>query len=289
MPSLRTWLNHTDSMSQDQSYHHNLFTEHFEQRSLALNELKPLIELAHNDARHKLRSALQYDSLHPLEEEKEDIRDPASDYPQIFDMNTLKGYFGEFFSGLIAENFPIHGESNWKVPIFSFRWHHTALDQLDMYHQTGQIGTAIVGRTGDDCLAFVIQNGIITKTLFLEAKCTKSHKAQTIKDAHQKVSSLNLIPVEVSRLKDILNDYLDVSGVEDWIYALTGLLRKVNVAERYDCVSYVCGAQPIRANSWISDQTPHTSYTGKRKLAAIEVQLNNVDDLIYEVYGKDIS
>lgn len=286
--SLSSWLSHDSIENKSRQYKHNLFKENLAERSSALEELIPVIQKAHDDARFKLRKFLQ-DDLDPLEDWNDDI-DPAEGYPEVFDMSTLKGYFGEFFSGVLAENIALFDESEWRVPVFSFRWHNTAFDQLEILRQTGEKKTAIFGRTGDDCVAFVLKKGVITKVLFLEAKCSATHNLDMIADAHTKISTKNLIPVEIMRLVEILQDYDSSSEAKAWIQALRQLYRNNTQVQRYDCVSYIFGQSPIRPKtkfSWIDRDNPHPNYSGSRKLEVAEVHLTNVDDLIRYLYRKD--
>ncbi len=286
MDSVSSWLETDVSVSENNRYRHNLITEKCEGRGDALEVLKGLIRTAHDDARFKLREFLR-DDLDPLEEWDEE-NDPAEGYPEVLDLTTLKGYFGEFFSGLIAENFAPFEESNWRVPVFPFRFHNTAFDQLEVYHQTGQMKKATYGRTGDDCLAFVLDGTAITKILFLEAKCTATHDSKAIATAHEKLSSQNLKPVELKRLIDALKAYRKNTDVAGWIVALRNLYRAKDGYERFDCVSYVCGYTPQKSReSWISRQTPHPRYKGGRMLEAVETHLAAVNELVQLVYGKE--
>ncbi len=286
MDSVSSWLKTDVVVGEDKRYRHNLITEDYTKRGDILETLKGLIRTAHDDARFKLREFLR-DDLDPLEEWDE-AEDPAEGYPEVLDLTTLKGYFGEFFSGLVAENFAPFEESNWRVPLFPFRFHNTAFDQLEVYHQTGQIKNATYGRTGDDCVAFVLDGHVITKILFLEAKCTATHDSTAITAAHKKISSQNLKPVELKRLVDALKAYRQNTDVVEWIVALRNLYRSNSGFERFDCVSYVCGSTPKNSRkSWISRQTPHSFYTGGRKLEAVEVHLTAVNELVRLVYGKE--
>lgn len=288
IPSLTSWLYNDVSENMDKQYRHNLIRENPSARIDALEELKPVIRKAHDDARFKLREALR-DTLDPIEEWDDEV-DPADGYPEILDLTTLKGYFGEFFSGIVAENFSPFGETNWRVPVFPFRFHNTAFDQLEMYRQTGQMKKATYGRTGDDCLAFVLDDDTIIKILFLEAKCTAKYNLEMIADAHTKISSANQKPVELMRLVEILKAYRRNPDVDVWITAFRKLYRSKDGFERFDCVSYVCGQFPKKPRdkvSWISRVVPHTNYQGGRRLEAVEVQLTDVDDLVRDLYGKE--
>lgn len=177
--SLNEWLISSVTVNDKKFYRHNLISEvNGEKRLEIISELKPLVQIIHEDTRIKLRDLFQddWDPLEPWTNET----DPAEGYPEVLDLTTLKGYFGEIFSGIVAENFMPFNENNWRVPLFSFRFHNTAFDQLELYRQTGEMKKATYGRTGDDCVAFSLNEGVIDKVLFLEAKCTATHKASMI-------------------------------------------------------------------------------------------------------------
>lgn len=287
---LHTWLYTDVAQNSDGHYRHNLIRQkpNSDDIESVLEELKPIVQEVHEDARFKLRSVLR-DNLDPLEEWNDEI-DPAEGYPELLDLTTLKGYFGEFFSGLIAENFSPFGEGNWRVPIFPFRFHETAFDQLEMYRQTGQMKRATYGRTGDDCVAFVLDGNTITKILFLEAKCTAKHDTAMIADAHTKISSKNKKPLELLRLISSLQSYKNNSEANVWIAALRKLYFSKGGFERFDCVSYVCGHSPKKPNnriSWITRGNPHENYQGGRKLEAVEIHLPEVEYIVKSLYGKE--
>jgi hypothetical protein len=253
----------------------------------AMGEIKTIVNKAHEDARKYLRT-LAGMSLDPLSEKQ--IFDPAAGYPESLDIQTLKGYFGEILTGVVAVNYSHFGETVWEVPVALFRFHDLAFDQIGRLSQGTANPKKIPGRTGDDNLAFVRdENGFINKILFCEAKCTADHDSTLISDAHEKVSEANLIPVSIKNLIDILRDYDDVNSKE-WIYALRHLWlsSKNPTSKRFDLVCYACGREPARTSqkSWISSNQPHSSYTAGRFLEAIEIHLHSVEELIQEVYGK---
>lgn len=289
--NMPTWLS-TNKLSENtkKKYRHRILKEDIANRPLALEELKKIVNIAHDDARLRLRNAFD-NTLDPLLGEGESSYDPAEGYPHIFDMKTLKGYFGEIFSGLIVENYAPFGDERWKVPVFSFRYHEIAFDQLEMMMQTGEKINTIPGRTGDDCLAFVLEDDQIIKILFCEAKCTAASHESMISSAHEKISGTNIIPVEIRRMIELLRDY-DGDEVLKWRKALWKLRVKDEIQEnqRFDLVSYVCGKSPVRPvtrTSWIPSQEPHKSYSVNRSLEAVEVHLNDVEGIIREVYGKE--
>jgi hypothetical protein len=200
-------------------------------------------------------------------------------------MQTLKGYFGEIFAGLVAEHFAPFEENSWEVPAHLFRWHNAAFEYLESLRQGSRQRKAVVGRTGDDCLAFQMDDtGTITKVLYCEAKCTNTHDTEMIRDAHKKVgmSALTSIP----HLIMILASRTDEDS-RRWADALRRLyltLQKPNF-ERYDLVSYICGQHPIQTDVWITKDKPHNDYKGGRPLQVVEAHLHNVDKLVKLVYG----
>lgn len=290
--SLVTWLtNFHQSETDDKNYRHLVLKENPSHREQTLKRLKTMVNEAHNDARLYLRKFSEI-SLDPLDDENIEAFDPTVGYPSILGMSTLKGYFGEIFAGLIVENYLPFNENNWRVPIFFFRFHEIAFDQLETYKQTGEHSKTIPGRTGDDCLAFVIENQRIKKVLFCEAKCTSTHSESMIKKAHQQVSDQHVKPIELRRMLETLQDY-DTDESREWIKALRQFWTNNNSdVERYDFISYVCGQSPKKPKdriSWIPHDKPHDHYTGGRKLESVEIHLEDVDDLINYIYNKGVN
>ncbi|MFS0726348.1 hypothetical protein [Paenibacillus sp. 1P07SE] len=287
LKNVKKWLSEDRSQTGDPYYYHLRLKEDKQKRKIIFDQIKSLYTEAHEDYRRHYRSLMKYslDPLNPL-----DLKDPAYGYPELLDMTTLKGYFGEIFAAIIAENFSPFNESEWKVPAFFFRNHHQAFDVLEKYKRTGKIKKATMGRTGDDCLAFVLNgSGEISKILFCEAKCSASHNNKLINDAYEKISDEMSIPVETLRIIAILEDYDDDES-KKWIDALRRLyLNDDNSSERYDLISYICGQHPIQTDSWISKTKRSKSYSGGRKLKVVESHLFDVDDFICEIYGKVVA
>lgn len=276
-----SWLSNSVSESEDKRYIHRLIKENLSQRDLILDELISIVKKAHDDARYRLRK-LAGNSLKPFE----DSPDPTEGYPERLHIQSLKGYFGEIFAGIIAENFAPFGEDDWEVPVFLFRVHVVEFQQLEFLNQTGETAKKRPGRTGDDCLAFRRNSeGVIISSLACEAKCTANHQTNMISEAHEKASAANIKPVDIPQLIEILQDY-DNSFASEWVDALRRLwLGKVEKNyQRYDLISYICGQHPIRNPTWISTETAHSNYTGGRRLEAVEIHLHDVEKLIKAVY-----
>jgi len=281
---LSRWLSSTISESKDKRYKHRLLKEDLSQRCEILEELRSLVQKAHEDARRHLRD-LAGTSLDPLDSL---ANDPAEGYPECLHIRTLKGYLGEIFAGLVAEKLSPFGEANWRVPTFLFRFHDFAFNELERIRQ-GKKAKIIPGRPGDDCLAFQLDDqGQIRRSLVCEAKCTSSHDTHLISDAHKQISDPISIPVSIRQIIDILKDRKDDKDALAWVKALQRLwLEGVDSSyERCDLVCYVCGRFPKRKPSWISSKVPHQSYTARRRLEAAEIHLHDVEDIIREVYGK---
>jgi len=291
LPTLVRWLTNTIQTSADGKYYHRRLKEDLATRAEILNELKSLIHQAHEDARQKLRNLTGISSsLDPLEEEETPGISTSiiNEFPRYLELTTLKGYFGEIMAAVIAENFNPFNE-DWRVFAFPFRLHQTAYHALEKIRQEGGSAPTIIGRLGDDMLAFQCDDqGKITHVLFCEAKCTARHDADLIAEAHRKSSDSKMIPVDCLPLIDILQDYaIAGSDAEKWIHALRRLYFSNNnpTHERCDLVSYICGLPPAKATTLIiPNSVPHRDYTARRRLEAVEIHLHDVNGLIEEVY-----
>lgn len=280
------WINGPIKESKGKRYRHRLLKEDINKRKEVLCDLKSIVQIAHEDSRRHLRDIMGY-SLDPLSKPQ---NDPAAGYPELLHIDTLKGYFGEIFAGIIAENFSPFGEDKWEVPVFLFRFHNQAFEQLERLRQTGGRAKQIPGRTGDDCLAFLRDsNGNIIKSLVCEAKCTADHAANMISDAHEKISEKNLTPVALYQLIEVLREN-NTPESKQWVSSLRKLFMddKKDKYERLDLVSYICGRSPKQKNrySWIPEEEPHSKYQRKRRLEAVEIHLKNVKRIIMYVYNK---
>lgn len=214
--SFLLWLQNSSAKSSNTSYRHRLFKEYPGRRDEVLEELTAYVQIAHEDARNRLKK-LTANSLDPLGAKAP--FDPAEGYPVWFHMNTLQGYFGEIFAGLIAEHFSPFDEDGWKVPVYLFRFHEVEFQHLEILRQTGGIAKKRHGRTGDDCLAFKIDDdGQITCFLYCEAKCTSGgRRKKMIASAYQKASESVL--VDLPQIIDVLQQRSDAQS-QKWLYAI---------------------------------------------------------------------
>lgn len=251
------------------------------------DEIFAYIDHAHAGARQALRAPLE-DSLHPLQHNTE--VDPAFGYPHKLGDTTLKGFFGEIVAGIVAEYYAGDGEYDWEVPAYLFRTHVVAFQQVEVMKQTDGWERQIVGRTGNDALAFARdENDRIVAWLACEAKCTGNHSSTLIRDNHVKLSQAVTRPVDLLRLIDALKDYRDDGYSRNWIASLRRYWwddsRNPSVI-RCDFSMYVCGACPRRNRTWISTDTPNRDYTGRRNLTCAELHMVSVDEIVRSLYER---
>ncbi|MEH2381095.1 MAG: hypothetical protein V7K27_19780 [Nostoc sp.] len=145
------WLSNSVSESEDKRYTHRLLTEDKSQRDIIINELILIVQKAHEDARYRLRK-LAGNSLAPFGGFSES--DPSDGYPERLNIISRQSYFGDIFSGIIAENFAHFGQDDWEVPAFLFQFHLVEFQHLEFLNQTEEIakkrprpGNALVPRS----------------------------------------------------------------------------------------------------------------------------------------------
>ena len=285
---LDAWINvEITRNSTSPSYVHLLIRPKEDVDPALWDELYAYINHAHAGARQALRAPLE-DSLHPLQHNKK--VDPAFRYPHRFGDTALKGFFGEIIAGIVAEYYVEDDEHDWEVPAYLFRTHVVAFQQLEVMKQADDWERQIMGRTGDDGLAFARdENGCIVAWLACEAKCTEDHSSTLIRNNHVKLSQAVNRPVDLLRMIDALKDYRDDDYSRNWIAALQRYYWDVSLnhsVNRCDFSMYVCGACPIRNRTWISTDTPHRDYTGQRNLTCAEFHMAGVDGIIRLLYER---
>ena len=285
---LDSWLEiEKTSNANSPPYGHLLLRQREEVDSAVWDELFKYIDHAHEGARQSLRAPLG-DSLHPLQHNTE--VDPAFGYPHKFGDKALKGFFGEIVAGIVAKYFVSDNMHEWEVPVYLFRTHIVAFEQLELMKQTKNWKRQIVGRSGDDGLAFSRdENGHIIEWLACEAKCTGTHDLELIKDNLVKLSQTITRPVDLLRLINALNDYCDDNFCQDWIKALRQFYwetLKNPPVKRCDFSMYICGTFPKRNSTWIPTDKPLNNYTGERSLVCAEFHLTNVEDIIRSLYNR---
>lgn len=297
LKTLSDWLQDELTPHPNWRYWHRRLSEQLAHRTEIVEELKVLIQEAHEDVRNRLRRIHGLENtLDPLEEQLTPRTGDFTidEYPRELPIDTLKGYFGEVFTAVIAENFKPLGE-DWIVPAFLFRFHNLAFHYLEEKRQGVTVSENLVGRHGDDCLAFQRDSlGKIVRVLACEAKCTPDHQLGMVTEAHVKASRETLVPTSVSEVIAVLQDYANTDqAIAGWVDALRQL-RAVTTGtsgyERCDLINYICGLPPVRETTEVIPvAAPHAKYTGGRRLEGVEIHLYDVEGLVEQVYGKVFS
>ncbi len=256
------------------------------------HELHEYITEALDDARLRLRKGFE-DDLSPFTLPS---ADPAENFPRLLNIITLKGYWGETLAVIGVEGWGAHNHTDWCVPAMLFRFHDTEFQHLEEINQRVSEGQCYdpddaaqkrPGRTGDDALAFRINNqNVITDILAFESKCLETSNTEKIKDAHQKLSAGPPLPSGVRELINLLEDY-DGAEAARWRQSLLALWREgYKTANRSDGLAYACGKIPKEKGrvSWLDDGAPHGEYKTIRNLDAFEFQFPNLKDVVVALY-----
>ncbi len=266
--AIRSWLN--CEVSENSSYIHLLLNA---DGANLPEELITYFKDAHKQAQKKYIDKINEFNLDPLKQ--------PPIYTAVLPLKTLQGYLGEVFGGLIAvTQRPFN--LDWEIPVHLFSFHDTVFDWLDMYLQNAETSAEIPGRTGDDNLAFVRNdNKEIIAVLFIEAKCTLSHNANLINDAHSKLSKSNIIPVSRDKIKQLLIEKGDKESL-NFVDAINNIVKTQK--ERFDMVSYLYSKKPERKHSWISQNEINSYYKGNRNLVAAELCITDIQNSIDKIY-----
>ena len=274
---LKKWLK--GPLKKVYRYRHRTLKENQKYRPEGEAYLRQQAARAMADAIRRLRQRSLF-SLNPIA--PAGVVDPANGYPEALSRSTLMGYYGELFSGVAAEEFSPFGHQ-WKVPCYLFRFHEQAFFALERYRQSGDMPQATIGRHGDDCLAFDLTDPDLARVLVFEAKCLASNQAQKIKDAHENLSNTREpLPVSISQVIEVLQAQKEPD--REWIEGLLRLaVSQPRDYERYDCVVYIC-RPPKESPTWIDPDQPHVGYTGGRKLAVVEVHIDQLPEHVKSVF-----
>ncbi|TWB36925.1 hypothetical protein [Nitrospirillum pindoramense] len=290
---LNDWLSAKPSSGSHGKYELRVWREVNANFAAVRDELIAYAQEALDDARARIRKGFE-ETLSPFSDAADD---PAAHYPAMLNRITLQGYLGETLAGLAVEHFGAFGENDWCVPAFLFRFHDQEFQHLDLINERFLRGAvhdpdAVVerrpGRTGDDALAFRLdQGGKITHVLALEAKCLIRNNSTTIAEAHNKLAEGTCRPSGIRELITLLSDY-KTDEAQAWVARLLELFKEgFKTAERRDGLAYTVGnwpKQPATRVSWLSPNAPHASYTAGRRLDAMEFQLEALEQLVDTLY-----
>lgn len=273
----QAWLRPIESVAD--TYRHTRLSEEARHRDGGLAALAELAAEAHRDARERLERLVAA-TLDPL---ADDAPPEWRQYPDALHTTVLQGHLGELLGGLVAENYAPH-ERVWTVPAFLFRHHYTAFEELERRRQLGGPARPVPGRTGDDALAFELDDeGSVVAWLWGEAKCTHDHSSELIRSAHEQLSKAIRLPVSIVQLIEVLEGS-DRADRDRWIASLRELLYSDDPPPRFDLCIYVCGRRPVQRETWIPIETPHEAYTASGPLHAVEIHFEDFDDVLLAVY-----
>jgi len=289
LSALEQWLKCALYEHKQQNYYFLLLEEDVTCRQNIIHQLKQVSQQAHEDFRNLIIDV--YDAnLDPLDSpeiqaEKSNFLCKLDRFLSILDNRTLTGYLGEILTGLTVLSFSPFEINGWEIPVFLYRHHIHAYDTLEKFAQIGKIPKAVIGRAGEDNIAFLRDGqGNITKELRCEAKCSLTHNAGLIDDAHKKFDDATNTSPEIFRILLILRDYGDEES-KKWANALRK--HRWSKSEPFHLIFYACGQLPKQKTSWIDKDTPHKNYKSSRQLQSIEVHISDVLGLIESIYGKE--
>lgn len=276
---LKSWLVAHHTTTGAPSYSHIHITENRSNRETARPILLKYLKVAHEDARRYFRFAYRA----PLDPRRAELFTQAHEnYPvQVGDI-TLAGLFGEVFAALVAELYAPHSEQ-WLIPAFCFRAHSTVFAELIRAALKGTNPRATPGRLGDDCLAFAVDsNNLITAVLAAEAKCSFTHRRQSINEGHKSLSERDALQLEYFRLIETLR--AGGGATHEWISAIEAFRDAVDEAQKKDLLLYAYGTPPKRSRTWISVNKKHRKHVSLTHLVSAEVCITELKNFILSAY-----
>ena len=287
---LEKWLKCSVYEHKQPNYFYLLLKEDKNYRQPIIPHLKRAFHEAHQDFRNLIIDVFDA-SLDPLDlpdiqTEKMNFLCKLDQFLTILDNRTLAGYFGEILTGLAVLSFSPFEINDWEIPVFLYRHHIHAYDVFEKFSQTGKFPKAVIGRAGEDNIAFLrdAQRTVI-KELQCEAKCSLGHNSGLISKAHKKFDDATRTSPEIFRILQILCDYDDDES-KKWADALKK--HHWSKKEPFHLIFYVCGKTPVAKTSWINKDAPHKNYKSSRNLQAMEVHLSDILGLIKGIYGQGV-
>ncbi|MGR5194920.1 hypothetical protein ACPV4H_13580 [Vibrio rotiferianus] len=150
-----------------EGYGHLLLEQKEDTNDELMSRLKAYFESAHLDARGVIHDFMGI-NLHPDHEKQTEIN-----YPSSLHLTTLKGFFGEVMTGLIAEGYDLVGGHDWEVPVFLFRFHDDAKKYLFTLVRDPDQERQTIGRLGTDFIGISVNGGEVVRLISGEAKWRK--------------------------------------------------------------------------------------------------------------------
>ena len=292
MDLLEAWLIDRGLANGNGNYRLRLWCEDRAALDDIQEELAEYVDEALDDARGRIRRGFE-DSLSPF---NDPANDPAANFPKLLNRITLQGYFGEILAAIAIEHWGAQGNFDWFVPAFLFRTHDQEFQHLESInerimrgedYEPDDVAERRPGRTGDDCLAFRIDDqDSITDVIMIEAKCLTANNPAKMSDAHSKFSATENRLSGVRELVNLLSDY-EAPEAQRWQTALLRLWQeRFSNAARYDGVLYACAQAPVRGTrvAWMPADAAHADYTGGRFLEGLEFQFEELAEMIDRLF-----
>lgn len=260
-------------------YRHTLFKSKSPADPAVIVGLRDYVTGAHDDARRYFAAAFR-----PTLDLAAGAGTPADLYPWGLPTKAKFGSFGECLAALLVTKSGPFGEYDFRIPALLFRFHTAAFDWL-MKNRQGAAPAELFGRFGNDVLAFKIDaTPKVVEALVVEAKCVSGHRVEALTEAHEQVSDPLRVPVSTYQIVRILQDRAE-PGNEELISILQTFMNTGGAgASRVDLVAYTCSSPPTQRETWASTSSPNPSYTGGRRLEVIETYVQDLHDVIDQVY-----
>jgi len=290
LPLLNAWLVEQALPISHPQYRLRVWQESHPEFAAIQEDVIAYIDEAFDDARRKVRRGFE-DDMSPFTSLE---TDPAANYPALLNQVTLQGYLGEMLAVMAVEHWGALGQKDWCVPAMLFRTHVQEFQHLELINQRLLAGETFdinavremrTGRTGDDALAFRIsREGKIVDVLTIEAKCVRTHNAETVREGHEKLSAGARRPTGIGELISLLADY-ESESAQLWQQALLELWHGgYHNIPRHDAISYATGTVPHRRITWLPVNFPHASYTQSRNLIGYELHLADIPTLLNVIF-----
>jgi hypothetical protein len=243
-------------------------------------ELISYIERAHQDAREFFCTEWCL-SLDPFGSEV-----PAVVYPGSLPQDTLLGYFGEAFCGMIAEGQELIGRRTWTVPVFLFRLHNQAGEHLHRLIFGERVPKSIMGRTGSDFIGLCLdEERRVVALLVGEAKCQATLNITVAKKALKDLGEQAATPVSLGQLRTVLRS-LPGDGWNETVRSIEEILLTRSAVERTDLFVYIF-EDPGVVN-YSAPRLPQSVVASehglRRRIQVAEVQIPDLRRLVSTIY-----
>jgi hypothetical protein len=277
---LDSWLLVRSSESRPGKYWHRSYVPRGPARPEHLTRLRDYVQGAHQDARTYI------DSIFTTTLDPSGVPLSARvGYPAALPPAALTGYFGECLAGLVLEHGEPFGDGNYRVPVFLFRFHDTAINWL-LRRTAGPVEGAVPGRPGTDVIGFRIDPaGSVDGVVAVEAKCLTHHDMAKLREAHVQLSDLLGLPVSIRQVLQVLRDRRDDESKELARSIAQLFLAPPKSGFRRDMVVYTCAQEPKAREAWAPTSGADPAYRGGRPLLVVELHMPDLASLVAHCYS----